>query len=289
MEIKLLVNFLSIVDHKSLSKAAETLHIAQPALSLQLKKLEEELGVILIDRTTRYFQITEAGQLFAKRARQIVELSETAVVEVKELNHDGVGMVKIGTIGSEMEVMLPEMLTKFRKSYPKATFRCFEGSTVEVMTNLELGIIDVGIVRSPIDVTHFNYLSLEEKPMVAARKEGAFNKAILNWEDLKSEELIVLNRFHDIIVRECRRYDFTPKIVGSFEDTRSLMLMAGAGVGTAIVQEDWLKIAPMSLQFCPIECGELMTHTIVVWQKNRYMSKVAENFVAFICEQLNKE
>lgn len=287
MEIRQLSYFLGIVEHKNLSKAAQALHIAQPALSLQLKKLEEEVGVVLIDRSTRYFQMTEAGILFATRARQIIELTEKASQEVREMADSGMGTIRIGTIGSEMEVMLPEIMAKFRRVYPKATFRCLEGSTSEVMNHLEIGLIDIGIVRSPIDVTFFNAKALKPSPMVAARKEKSFDAKELTWSDLKNEDLIVHNRFHESIVRSCRLAGFIPNIIASVEDTRSLMLMTATGMGTAIVQEDWLKIAPTPLTSCPIDCEALITQTVIVWQKDKYMSKVAHHFIEFMQKQLS--
>lgn len=280
--------FVAIVDCGSLSKAAEKLHIAQPALTKALQQLEISLGVILIERSTRHFQVTDAGAVFYKRVLQILELIEATEVELADLKDGRSGVVRIGTIGSEMELMLPDLMKGFTQANQSVRFRCFEGSTPEVVENLKHGLIDVGIVRSPVVTDGFNALYLESAPMVAATASDKtfLRKGRLKWEDLRDENLIVHNRYVKNISDLCYLAGFEPHIGVTVEDTRSLLLMAEAGLGTAIVQKDWLKVANGNLFFKEIEAPELETQTIILWQKDRYTSALGQRFISYCMSTL---
>lgn len=280
--------FVTIVDFGSLSKAAEKLHIAQPALTKALQQLENSLGLTLIERSTRHFQVTEAGAIFYKRVMQILELIEATEAELADLKDGRSGVVRIGTIGSEMELMIPGLMAGFLEENAEVRFRCFEGNTPEVVENLKHGLIDVGIVRSPVVTEGFNALYLNSAPMVAATvvKKPFLKKKLLKWEDLKAESLIVHNRYVKSISDMCYTAGFEPKIGVTVEDTRSLLLMAEAGLGTAIVQKDWLKVADGSLHFREIEAPELETQTILLWQKERYTSELSRRFITYCMSAL---
>lgn len=293
MDLKQLSYFLTIVEHQNLSKAAETLHLAQPALSRQLKQLESELGMVLIDRTTRSFQITEAGKHLAHRGRQLLTMADTLKQEMAALGGGKTGTIRLGVIGSEMEIMLPHLMASFSSDYPQVHFKCHEGSSLEILDNLQRGVIDLGIVRSPVDFSAYHYFKLPPQPMVAASltrpewlKESETKATHLNWADLKDERLIVLNRYAEEIQRNCRLWGFEPNIVVGTEDTRSLLLMASTGMGTAIVQQDWLKMVPTQFYWKTIEAPELETQTLILWQKDRYLPEAARHFIAYAKEVL---
>lgn len=116
MDIKQLTYFLTIAEEKSITKASEKLHIAQPHLSQQLKLLEEELNVKLIERTTRKFQVTDAGKRLWHRSKQIIELMESTVKELKDFNEGMEGTLSIGTISSAGDILLPQRIYSFNKN-----------------------------------------------------------------------------------------------------------------------------------------------------------------------------
>lgn len=289
MDLKQLQYFLAMVECQSLSKAAEKLHLAQPALSRQLKQMEEEFGVSLIERTTRSFQMTEAGKTLAHRGAQILEMADTLKQEMADLGLGKIGTIRIGTIGSEMELMLPQFMATFSNVYPNASFKCFEGSSVEVLEQLRHGLIDIGVVRSPVDVSPFKYIQLPVQPMVAAHiKEQPWmkNEQRLTWEVLQEDRLIAHHRYLEDIKNGCHRFGFEPKFAVTAEDTRSLLLMASVGMGTVIVQKDWLKMVPAAFFYKEIDAKELETQTVILWHKDRYIPEIAKSFVKSIEEAL---
>ncbi len=285
MDVKQLQYFKTIVEHQSISKAAEQLHLAQPALSRQLKQLEEELNVSLIERTTRHFVVTEAGKQLAYRAEQILSLMDTILNEMHEIQSGKSGVIRIGTIGSEMEILLPDLIAAFYQSYPQVVFQCNEGSSIEVIERLEHGLIDLGIVRSPVEAVHYHQMYFARHPMVAAKTANPKWESVkkeLTWIDLKDEKLIVLNRYAEVIKKACLEEGFEPTLIASVEDTRSLLLLAGTGIGTAIVQEDWLQMVSTPFVSKVIQAKALETQTLVLWPKNRPIPTIALKFIESI-------
>jgi DNA-binding transcriptional LysR family regulator len=110
MDIRQLKYFLAIAEEKNITKAAKKLYISQPPLSQQLKLLEEELGVTLLERSTRKMKLTEAGKLLRHRAKQIIELMETSIKEIKNLNLGVKGILSIGFVSSAGSILLPEQI-----------------------------------------------------------------------------------------------------------------------------------------------------------------------------------
>ena len=113
MDIRKLVYFLTIAEEGNISRAVERLHISQPPLSQQLKLLEEELGIVLIGRNTRKMHITDAGRLLQNRAKQIIELMEKTVKELRDLKEGLQGTLSIGTISSAGEMLLSIKIQSF--------------------------------------------------------------------------------------------------------------------------------------------------------------------------------
>ncbi len=282
MELKQLQNYLMIVESQSISKAAEKLHIAQPALTRQLKQLEEAFGLILVERTTRHFQMTEAGKILARKSAQLLEMADAIQQEMADLSIGFSGTIRIGTIGSEMEIMLPQLMAAFIKDYPNVSFKCYEGGSIEVLEQLRHGLIDIGIVRSPLDKTLYNVIEWPVQPMIAANIEPRpwlESSHKLTWADLEGERLIVHHRYAEDIRLACRGFGYEPQFAVMAEDTRSLLLMAGQGMGTVVVQKDWLKMIPKIFYSKEIDAKALETQTIMLWHKTKYMPEISKKFV----------
>lgn len=283
MDIKQLTYFLAIVEEGNITKAAERLHIAQPHLTQQLKLIEDELNVKLIQRTTRKFQITDAGKRLWHRSKQMMELMESTVKELKDFNEGLEGTLLIGTISSSGDILLPQRICSFNKKYPNINFEIREGSTNEILELLKNGIIEIGIIRTPLNSEIYESISLPSEPMVAATSHS------MNWEDnekniclkdLADKPLLVHRRYEKMILELCNQRGFEPRILCKIEDTRSILLLANTGVGVAIVPKDWIKLIPnMNLSYKEINEPSLNTSTTIVWVKDQYLSSVAKHFL----------
>jgi len=122
LDIRQLRYFIAIVEEKKISAAAERLHISQPPLSQHLKTMEEELGSKLVERSGKYFEVTEAGKTLYKYALQVAQLMEEAEAEVKDIGLGLHGRLTLG-INTFSVIELPQLLQQFQQYYPKVTYK----------------------------------------------------------------------------------------------------------------------------------------------------------------------
>ncbi|MGE5627568.1 MAG: LysR family transcriptional regulator [Solirubrobacterales bacterium] len=286
MDNRQLSNFLAIVEEGNISKAAERLHLAQPYLSHQLKLLEEELGVKLVDRTTRRFQITEAGMVLSYRARQMLDLSEATIKELKDFDSGFKGSLSIGCLTSLIETLLTEKIYEFNKLYPEIDFEVRQYSTIEILELLKRGIIEIGIIRSPlISPDIFESIALPMEPMLAAvssEMKLKSNGKSISLEELAEIPLLVHRRYERDIIDLFKSKGLEPRILCKIEDTRPLLMLASKGMGAAIIPKDWTSLVPGSnLVFKTITGLNMDTGTIIVWLKDHYLTLAVRHFLKY--------
>ncbi|MBI6872001.1 LysR family transcriptional regulator [Clostridium aciditolerans] len=283
MDIRQLRYFITIAEEGNITKAARRLHIAQPPLSQQLKLLEEELGVKLVERGSRKIQLTDAGKILRHRAEQVVELVDSTVKELKDFNEGLQGTLSVGTVPSSGSTLLPERIYNFHESYPGVTFQIWEGDTYRILDLLNNGVIEIGIVRTPINSEFFEIIYLPDEPMVVATRGdmywGEEQKSIC-LKELKDKPLIIDRRFEKMVVDSCEKSGFEPKILCKSDDARSILLWADTGIGVAIVPKAAMGLIPSTnLKYREINESSLETQTAIIWIKNRYLSSAAKHFL----------
>ena len=168
MDIKQLTYFLKIVQERTITEAAKKLHMAQPPLSQQMKELEKELGVQLMNRDRKGITLTEAGKTLCYRSEQIVELLQLTKKEIQDLQAGTSGMLTIGTVASSGAAFLPERIRLFHRQYPAVNFQFWEGDTAEVMALLQCGVVELGIARLADGTKGCDMVSFAAEPFVAA-------------------------------------------------------------------------------------------------------------------------
>ena len=283
MDIRKLVYFLTIVEEGNISRAAEKLHIAQPPLSQQLKLLEEELGMVLIERNTRKMHITDAGRLLQNRAKQIIELMDKTVKELRDLKEGLQGTLSIGTISSAGEMLLSVKIQRFHQKYPGVDFHIRDGGTSEILELIKSGVVEIGIIRTPINQDIFEYINLPSEPMVAGALSDLFwedNKGDLDIVELEGKPLMMHNRYVNNIEEACMKAGFKPRIICRIDDTRILIDWANSGMGIALIPRDMIGLVPkLNLEYREINEDALVTRTAIIWMKNGYLSAMARHFI----------
>jgi LysR family transcriptional regulator, salicylic acid-responsive activator of bsdBCD len=283
MDLRQLAYFLAIAEEGNITRAAERLHIAQPPLSQQLKLLEEEFGVVLMERNTRKIQITDAGRLLQTRAKQILELTEKTAKELKDLKEGFQGTLSIGTISSAGETLLPLKIQSFHEKYPGVDFHIRESGTFEILELIKGGVVELGIIRTPLNQDIFEYINLPDEPMVAGALGDLFwdgNRGCLELTGLEGKPLLMHNRYTNNIEEACRKAGFEPRIVCRIDDTRSMLSWANTGMGIAILPRDMIGLLPdAKLDYREIKEESLVTRTVIIWMKNRYLSAPARHFL----------
>ncbi|BCZ45121.1 LysR family transcriptional regulator [Clostridium gelidum] len=283
MDLKQLTYFLEIIKEENITKAAEKLHIAQPHLSHQLKLLEDELNTKLIQRTTRKFQITEAGELLQKRGEQMINLLKTTIKELNDINEGITGTLSVGTISAKGDTLLLKKINEFHKAYPNVNFIIKECNTMEILELLKVGLIEIGIVRTPFNSNEVESIHLPSEPMIAVYCNDTYfndNKNSINISELKDKPLLISSKFENMLLDVCEVYNFKPRILCQINDARSLLLWASTGMGIAIVPKDWIDISKnINLKYSEINEPSLITRSEIIWTKNHYLSSVANHFL----------
>lgn len=283
MDIRQLRYFLAIAEEEQITGAARRLNIAQPPLSQQLKLLEEELGVTLVERGSRKLQLTDAGKILRNRAEQILELTAATVKELKDFREGAQGTLSIGVISSSGAVLLPERINRFHEKYPGINFEIWEGNTYKIVEILESGIIEIGIVRTPFNIDHFESIRLPAEPMVAAASSNIYwdeHQKFIALPELAGKPLIIYRRFEKLILEACHASGFEPNILCKNDDARTTLLWADAGMGIALVPRSAVElIRSSSLKYKEVNEPALETQIAAIWMRNRYVSTAAKHFL----------
>ncbi|HLS31109.1 MAG TPA: LysR family transcriptional regulator, partial [Flavobacteriaceae bacterium] len=151
MTITQLHYVLAVAEHQNFTRAAKKVHVTQPTLSMQIQKLEEELGVKIFDRDQKPIALTEVGKKIVEQARNIVDESERIHDIIDQQKGFVGGEFIIGVIPTIMSTLLPMFLNNFIKKYPKLNLKIEELSTSNLIEQLEEGHIDVGIAATPLE------------------------------------------------------------------------------------------------------------------------------------------
>lgn len=159
MELRLLRYFLAVAGEENITRAAQSLHLSQPALSKQLTALEQELGTQLFIRGKRKITLTEEGMLFRKRADEILSLCEKAEQEVSQKSSLLSGEISIGGAASPaVTTVISHMLSK----YPHIKFQLINGDAQNIAEYLENGNLDFGVLIDPVNLSKYEHISLKD-------------------------------------------------------------------------------------------------------------------------------
>ncbi|WP_310829038.1 LysR family transcriptional regulator [Paenibacillus pedocola] len=283
MDIRQLKYFLAIAEEGQITSAARKLQMAQPPLSQQLRLLEEELGVKLVERGPRSVQLTDAGVILRGRAQQILELADSTTREINDFVNGLQGTLSIGTVSSSAATLLQDRLLEFHKMYAGVKFEIHEGNTYTIIDLLNKGIIEVGIVRTPFNSTSLECVYAAAEPMIAvmtAEYDWSSGETSIDIGELKSRPLIIYRRFEQLIRETCLEHGFNPDVFCMNDDARTTLLWANAGLGIGIIPRSALGLASNSnLVSKEIRSDTLNTRVAAVWMKDKYLSSLASKFI----------
>ena len=194
MELRHLRYFMAVGEELSFTRAAERLHIAQPPLSQQIKQLEEELGVTLLQRGARPLRLTGAGEVLLQRSRALLADLDAAIAETRRTGRGQTGKLSVGFAGSAMYVFLPDVINTFREACPNVELNLHEMLASEVAQALQERKIDVGFARPqlpPLD--HIAQRLILEEPYLAAlpKRHRLAGRTLIALSDLADEPFVL--------------------------------------------------------------------------------------------------
>jgi LysR family hydrogen peroxide-inducible transcriptional activator len=242
MTITQLQYVLAVAEYKNFTLAAEKCFVTQPTLSMQIQKVEEELGIQIFDRTKKPIQMTEIGQKIVTQAKNIVNEAN----RIQDIVHQQKGFVggefRLGIIPTIMPTLLPMFLSNFIKKYPKVKLIIEELNTEDIILKLNNGHLDAAIAATPLNEEKIKEVVLYFEPFVAYIPEnhGSFNKKEIEIDDLNLDEILLLQDghcFRDSILNLCKSSNNLENNhfqleSGSFE---TLIKLADEGLGTTLL------------------------------------------------------
>jgi len=286
MELRVLRYFLAIVQHGSISQAANALHVSQPALSLQIKNLEQELGTTLFHRGPRTIKLTEKGQYLADRAAESVGLTDKVTANLQADQAVIGGSLDIGAGESVGMQRLMNLTSHLQVDYPDVTLHLHSGVTAEVMAKLTAGLLDFGVVMGtePIDNDDYDSLLLPEKDYWGAvlRKDSPLaRKATLQAPDLIGYPLMVSEQGSQQpgLQNWWRNVADQLTVVGTYNLIFNAALLVKNGSCLAITFENLVNVDPESeLTFRRLEPA-VSDPTTIIWRRHHRLSAVAQLFL----------
>ena len=207
MTLNQLIYALELKKHLNFQRAAEHLSISQPALSIQIKKLEEELDILLFNRNTSPMEVTRDGQLFLIRAQELVSNARQLENFSYELKEDFKGTLVIGIIPTLAPFLIPLFSQRFIEKYPELQLIIQEQMTEQVITNLRTGDIDAGIISTPVNIYGIKTIPMfYERFYLYASSKTNFHAQEISIEEINQSNLWLLdegNCFRDQVTNFC--------------------------------------------------------------------------------------
>jgi len=241
MTITQLQYVLAVAEHRNFTLAAEKCFVTQPTLSMQIQKVEEELDILIFDRTKKPIQLTEIGEKIVAQAKNIVNEADRIKDIVEQQKGFIGGAFRLGIIPTVMRTLLPMFLSNFIKKYPKIQLVIEELNTDQIVAMLKNGQLDAAIAATPLEEEKIKEIVLYFEPFVAYLPEyhEKYGKAEIEISDLNPDEILLLRDghcFREGVLNLCNiRNGQGNKFrieSGSFE---TLIKLADEGLGTTLL------------------------------------------------------
>lgn len=260
MELRHLRYYITVAEECHFGRAAERLHIAQPPLSQQIKQLEAELGVTLLERSTRKVELTEAGRQYLQRAREVIAAVDAAGDEAARIASGELGRLAIGFTGSATYELLPTMARSLRARLPGIELDLRgEMLTPEQTTALRDGVIDLGILRPPVNDPdlHLEVVRHEAMTAVVPTDHPLARQSAVRLSDLAGEPFIsypshLRSVVMEVVVDSCQQAGFTPDIRHEVGETSTLVSFVAAELGVAMVPASVKQLQITGAVYVPI-------------------------------------
>lgn len=287
MDIRQLRYFLEVAKQKSITRAAEVLHISQPALSKMIKGLEEELGMTLIVRTNKTSSVTDTGMIVMEYAQKIISQFDEMETTINDMTNLNKGSIHIGIPPIIGSLYFPKIIAEFHHKYPNVEINIREYGAAKVVKSVDEGLFELGVAVLPVDDDVFNIYPIvqDEMKLLVHRQHHLADTETVHLKELQDEDFIFYHEdfaLHDIMWKKFIQQGFEPKVLFKSSQWDFMSEMVAAKLGITIlpdsicnrVQNDQVKI----LNLVPSTPWNLA----VITKKGRYISNAGRRFIEFI-------
>ena len=275
--------FVTLAEQLHFGRAADRLHITQPALTKQIQRLEDAVGGALVLRGYREVQLTPAGEMLLPRATRLLQESSAALDAARRAVRGQLGVLRIG-FGLATIPLLPDLLLRFRAAVPGVELRLSDMATPAQVAALVRGDLDVGFVRLPV-----NDPAIETRPILRERLVALLGTDS-RWQSreglrsLSQEPFIAIARaasasFHDHVIAVCRAAGFTPNIVQEANELFTMMMLVQGGMGVALSPSSATLRRPPGIRVRPLEEADATWDIGIAWSQAHHDSPLVRAFV----------
>lgn len=290
MELRQLRYFAATVEESSLSRAARRLHISQPPLSTQIKALEHDLGVKLLERSNRGVKPTLAGAQFYQDIRTLLSRLDQACMRAQHAQRGQLGTLTIGFVSIADYSILPAALKQFRSDYPDADVQLQELTTDAQIRALRSSRLDLGIGLAPVDETDLEFLPLHQEPLLLAAPDdwqpsGPEGDGV-DLTSLAHTEFIVPPRdiapgLYDLTISRCHAAGFSPRITQSARQMQTVIGLVSSGMGVALVPASVQNLKRPGVQYRFLRGTPALIELGVV-RPTQQRNPLADNFIQLL-------
>lgn len=286
MNLRALQYFVKLADLRHFSKAADACFVSQPTLSTQIKKLEEELGIQLVERSPKMIMLTPAGEEIANRARLVLSDIEQIRAVARRSSNPSEGTLRLGLFPTLAPYFLPHVVPSVRRDYPKLRLQLAEEKTEDLLRLLQRGELDAALLALPVNSEGLEVEVLFEEPFVLAlpADHPLAGRPGLTTEDLRGAELLLLEEGHclrDHALEVCALAEAHERVDFHATSMETLRQMVAAEVGITLMPLLAVKppiAATDNMVIRPFEEPAPSRTIALVWRSSSALSSFLREF-----------
>lgn len=288
MNIRYLTYFVEVAKEKNFTRAANNLHLSQPALSKVMKNLELDLGVSLIDRTAKHFKLTDQGEIFFQNTKKALENINSELEQLNCSIDSTKGRLIVGVPPVIGTVYFPSIIAKFKIKYPDIEFIMIEEGANTIKDKVNESEIDIGIVILPIESDDLLTIEIinSENVLIVHKDNKLVGQKSVSIKDLKEEVFITLNEhymLYDKLHLLCREAGFEPKIEFKSSQWDFVAEMVSLNQGVAILPKPIVeRFKNENIKAIPLKDPKIPWDIGIVTKKDRYLSYGMKEFIKFV-------
>jgi DNA-binding transcriptional LysR family regulator len=293
MDLRQIRSFLSIAETLHFGRTAKLIHLSQPALSLQIRALEEDVGVRLFERNRRKTTLTAAGVAFRDDAVAALSQLDQAIRRAKMAASGKLGLLRIGFVSTAGSKIVPNIVRQFRKSNPEVEFSLRNILTAEQVQMLEAGSLDVGFLRMPVgEHSALDVVTVHREPfvLVVPSSHKLAKRKRVRLRDVAGEDFVMYERtyapgFHDLMFGILRDAKIVPNVSQTAVEIPMLISLVASGMGVAILPLSAVQHSVASVIACDI-LDKIPMSEIGMAVRNGTRAAVVDNFRSFALKNL---
>lgn len=287
--------FLEVSQHLNFSKASEKLHISQPGLSQQITALENELGLKLLNRTTRKVTLTEEGEYLYKKLSPLFENIEKTVNEVTGKKVIPQTIVKIATVPSAASIYLPKMLTVLHNEFPDVEFYLQETTSVQAIELIKQQKSHIAYIRTPYDIKSltkqgFSAIEFTKHPLqlILAKTHPAAHKKSIDLSELRHEKFIHYDQHQSpalyyLLERACLMAGFVPNTFCVGPEILTIANLISQGLGVTLMPKDMVELLDSSkIAAVNLKHQHLQSSISLIWRDSDYVPLITQTILRLL-------